>query len=296
MKKTFIFILTAIALTAISCNKNSLDIGNPAKELTFLSSETVPSLSIEQGTPMNLVTYDANSGNGLFKLQTNVPCITGKIEGIEGMKNLYAAFIQTVDENGNISPETDITEVMNGKGYLKASRNADTKYTADDQYILVENPFTGSWVNYCNDGPLQVMFTIRTIGRKGTKYIDFSNPIGTASNRDADTFDTYAEGTVKAISSVTSGSEKRALDAQKAWGQHFSALANDSYAAVEYVTLTITDGENDFDIKVWGTKRENEIGKLLEYIQVDDTVEVPVTIMKGKKEINRIHASAVLKK
>lgn len=297
MKKTFIFILTAIALTAISCNKNSLDIGNPAEKLTFINSDVVPSLTMVPGTPMNMTLFNPSDGDLVIKLETNVDWIFGNCEGITGLKNIYGVFLEAVDENGNPHKGIDVTRTEHGTGYIKARNRAEHKYTTDDQYTLGENPFAGNWVNYCGDGPLQLIFTIRVLGTEGTKYIDFTDILKDASTRDNTNGDTYAKGEIKAISEITSGSEKRASDMQRAWGAHYPEISSESYAKAEYVTFTLTNGVNDIDLKVWGQKRENEISRLLEYVKVGDIVEMPVTKMdKNSTEINQIHASAVLKK
>lgn len=265
----------ALVFTTISCSKDDYS----SDGLEFISSNTVPSLSIDEGSPVNLI--ELNGSADVYTFNTNVPYITGKFD----------------KPNPNICCRMEGASETAGTNSLTATRMDNVTYTADEPFVLVENPFNGQWVNYCNDGPLQMVVTVRIRGTKGTKYIDLKDPIGTAVQRDDAKFnyDTYAKGTLKAVSGLTSGTEKRANDAQKCWGGHYPQLANDSYASVEYVTITITDGESDVDIKVWGAKRENEIGRLLEYVREGDMVEVPATTLTTKNMLNQVHASAVLK-
>ena len=265
--------LTALTiLSAASCSKDDAD-----DKLEFVSSTTVPAVSIDEGTPANLV--ELVGAEHVFMFSSNVPYITGKFDNAN--PSLCSSMEGTCETAGTTS--------------MKVTRMENIFNTADDQYVLVENPFNGQWVNYCNDGPLQIVVTVRIRGTKGTEYIDLSNPLGTAVQRDKKDYDSYALGTLKSVSTVTSGSEKRAGDAQKCWGGYYPQLGNDSYAAAEYVTLTITDGEHDVNIKVWGAKRESEITKLLEYVHPGDMVEIPATVLSTKKELNQVHASAVLK-
>lgn len=275
VKRTCSVMLVAFALvfTTISCSKDDYS----SDGLEFISSNTVPSLSIDEGSPVNLI--ELNGSADVYTFNTNVPYITGKFD----------------KPNPNICCRMEGASETAGTNSLTATRMDNVTYTADEPFVLVENPFSGQWVNYCNDGPLQIVVTVRIRGTKGTEYIDMSNPLGTAVQRDKKDYDSYALGTLKSVSTVTSGSEKRAGDAQKCWGGYYPQLGNDSYAAAEYVTLTITDGEHDVNIKVWGAKRESEITKLLEYVHPGDMVEIPATVLSTKKELNQVHASAVLK-
>lgn len=274
MKKlmTTALLALAIALT-VSCSKDD----DATDKLEFVSSNIVPELSIDEGTPLNLI--ELNGPQDVFTFNSNVPYITGKFD------KPYAGY------SGSMEGECEVA----GTQSITVTRMSNLTNTVDESFVLVENPFTGQWINYCNDGPLQIIVTVRIRVDEGTKYIDMANPLGTAVQRDKKNYDTYVLGTLKAISNVTAGSEKRAGDAQTCWGGYFPELGSDSNAAAEYVTLTITDGENDVDIKVWGQKRENEISKLLEYVQVGDMVEVPAITLSTSKELLKAHVSTVLK-
>lgn len=266
--------LVAAFVFAVSCTKSSPE----SSTLRMESSSVVPCLTISEGTPMNLIEMSGSTFESTFTFNCNVPFITG---GYNDEQNGFGFSVLPVD-NGDVCQGT--TKIKIGRGAVD--------YTRDVQNTLVESPFTGIWTNYCGDGPLEIVFTTRVRGSKGTSYIDFSNVSGTAVVDYKKT--TYAKGEIVAISDVVEGSEKASVYASKCWQGYFPQLGDVNFSA-EYVTITLSDGEHTIDVNVMGKKRESEISRLLEYVSEGDMIELPVTMRKDGKVIDTVVASSVLK-
>ena len=269
MKQSFNFIMAAIIILASACSKS-----NPDYQLVHESSSIIPYLSITKGTAMNLIEMEVGQFYETFTFNCNVPYITG---GYDDSQNGFG-----------------FSAVPSGSNSVKISRG-EAEYTRDIQNTLVEDPFTGKWINYCNDGPLEIIFTTRVRGTNGTKYIDFTNIATTAADENAiKKYTTYAKGEVTAISDITSGTEQTSVYASRCWHGFFPDLGA-ANCKVNYVTITISDGANAINVKVMGKQREGEIGRLMQYISVGDMVEVPATVRKSKEVLDTVVASSVLR-
>lgn len=301
MKKfTYIMSLTLVALTLVACNKAELPIAQQkADKIEFVNSDVVPNILVE-GTQNNLVNLD-KSNKIIIIINSNVPFITGDYWSGSGFPDWHGSMIEECLEDG--TPFTDVDGRIyfgrqhEGRTYFLITRLNGIKNTADHRFSLVENIYAGKRINYCNEGPLETILTVRVIGLDGTKYVDLSDIKGTASTRGSNQFDTYAKATVKSISEITEGKEILCSDATHASASaypDYPALKADWYSTTQNIIITITDGENDLALNIWGRKRENEVGRLLEYIKVGDMIELPVTY-DSSKEIMKIHTSAILK-
>lgn len=300
MKKlSYIMSVMLVALTLFSCNKAELPIAQQkADKIEFVNSDVVPNILVE-GTQNNLVVLD--KGFNVITINSNVPFQGGGYWVKSGFPEWSGCAMQPCLEDGTPLNEIDgriyFGRQSSGTSYYLLSRLTGVQYTGDHRHSAIENIYAGKRTNYCNEGPLETIITVRVIGPNGTKYVDLGNIKGTASTRGKDQFDTYAKAKVKSISEITEGKKILSSDATNASAAaypDYPALKAEWYSKTQNIVLTITDGENDLSLNIWGRKRENEVGRLLEYIKEGDMIELPVDI-NNDKEIIEIHTSAILK-
>lgn len=270
-KSIFCAALAAALLTATSCEKEETDY----KLSGIISSGAICNITLA-GTCNNLLVASYEPLSETVIVKTNVPCISYSDEDYVSGHGFQFVF---EDKNQDPAKTGDVPYAFHSGG------NSD--YTLDCGFKLIQSiwnkemtAFTEFWTDYTNYGIIETDVNFRVRGFKGERIINFDDD---KSWNAANWY--YLKGRVLSISEIIESTETfETLNIYGPLFKKYNYQPSSTTCTTQAVTLTVTSGEETVTVEVYGKKRDNELGKFLEIVDIGTAIEFPVRV-KDKNDL-----------
>jgi len=254
MKVKNFFLFAATAATLLSCS--DIDQENPRIRWTSIN----PTIEV----------LNSENNNFTFKVGDN---IGAKFE--VKLHTSEKVICDLKDDSFNyafqVSAEND--EPHRGQFSYTIEKFQSPIYTVDNSFVLVQSVWEDTYKDYEKYGAIETFVNVKDYGTDGTLYIDMN---WTETNyNDITSYEKFIKGKLVAVSEIKEESrEFECLHNDDDYFEEWGYTPNYYYTA-QTMILTIETSQGNFDISVYGKKRDKELERLLNYVKVGDTIEVP---------------------
>lgn len=277
-------VMSAALLTVTSCDKekNNFNISGIA------SSETICDISLK-GTCNNLMAISSKPQSVATPVEANVPVISYADE--EYLSGHGFQFIPAV----GTSPE----QIGNVPYVFHSGGNKE--YTVDCGFKLIQSiwnkeqtGYADFWTDYTNYGLIETDINFRIRGEKGERIIDFDDGKNWSPSEHY-----YLTGVVTDISEVSENTKDfETLPIYKSYFDKIGFQQTVTSYMAQSCVLTIVTETDTLKLEVYGKKRDNELPRLLESVNIGHTIEFPVWVKDKdslkKRKIEPVKVSTVL--